>query len=70
MGKKLIELLERSVIVQGTLTVGVTASVIVMLFKQLPVPEMLWGLLGISWGFYFGTKSQMEVNHQARRIRE
>jgi len=55
------DLLAQSVIVQGVLTVGVTFFVCVLAVKQLPVEKEFWTLLGLAWGFYFGSKAQQQV---------
>jgi len=59
--KKFWELVQESVVVQGVLTVGVTALVCTMAYKGQPVPDNLWTLLGLAWGFYFGTKGQQAI---------
>lgn len=60
------DLLAQSVIVQGILTVGVTFFVCVLAVKQLPVEKEFWTLLGLAWGFYFGSKAQQQVTYMAR----
>ena len=59
---KVWDLVKESVIVQGALTLGTTAFVFVLLYKEIAVPDNLWTLLGLAWGFYFGTKGQQVVN--------
>lgn len=39
--------------VQGILALALTATLIYMLVAEIPTPDVLVGLLGTSWGFYF-----------------
>lgn len=39
--------------VQGILAMSLTGTLIYMLVGQITVPDVLIGLLGTSWGFYF-----------------
>lgn len=39
--------------VQGILATALTVTLIYMLVAQIPPPDVLVGLLGTSWGFYF-----------------
>jgi len=55
------DLMERSVIVQGLLTLGVTFFVCVLAVQQVPVEKEFWTLLGLAWGFYFGSKAQQQI---------
>lgn len=66
LGERILDLFASSVIVQGILTIGVTAVVCYMAILQIAIPEQLWTLLGLAWGFYFGTKFQQSVNVKAR----
>lgn len=64
---KFWEMVKESVIVQGVLTVGVTSVVCVMAYKGQTVPDNLWTLLGLAWGFYFGTKGQQALARAATK---
>lgn len=55
------DLMAESVIVQGLLTLGVTACVFIAIFSAIEVPKEVWTLLGLAWGFYFGGKSQIAI---------
>ena len=61
------DLLERSVIVQGILTLAVTGVVLYMAVAQLPVPVEVWTLAGLAWGFYFGTKAQQVLTSSIKK---
>jgi len=39
--------------IQGILALIVTISLIAFIAYQLVVPDQMWTLLGLSWGFYF-----------------
>ncbi len=60
-------LMKESVIVQGLLTLGVTGGVLAMSFMRYPVEREWWTLLGIAWGFYFGSKIQMSIEGYKRK---
>ena len=47
------EKFHRYVGVQGVLATALTGTLIYMLVAQLVIPDVLIGLLGTSWGFYF-----------------
>lgn len=59
---KFWDLLERSVIVQGVLTLMVTCVVCYLAVTGQEASQELWTLLGIAWGFYFGTKYQQSIS--------
>jgi len=60
------DLMERSVIVQGLLTLGVTFFVCVLAVKQVAVEKEFWTLLGLAWGFYFGSKAQQQITYMTK----
>lgn len=39
--------------VQGILCLLVTVFLLIFIAKQTPIPDQIWTLLGLSWGFYF-----------------
>jgi len=39
--------------VQGILSLALAGTLIYMMVAQLAIPDILIGLLGTSWGFYF-----------------
>ena len=55
------ELLAESVIVQGVLTLGVTFFVCILAYRGVEIEKEFWTLLGLAWGFYFGSKSQIAI---------
>jgi hypothetical protein len=42
--------------VSGLLAIATTVVVLVMAYQDLGVPRELWGLLGLVFGFFFGSK--------------
>ena len=39
--------------VQGVLALLLTLAMVGLLFLNREIPTEVWGLLGVSWGFYF-----------------
>ena len=39
--------------VQGVMAIVLTMTMIYMLVSQIPIPDVLIGLMGTTWGFYF-----------------
>jgi hypothetical protein len=64
------DLLERSIIIQGVVTLLFTITVVVMLIKSLPIANEVWIAYGAILGYWFGTKAQSELSYQARKARE
>ena len=48
--------------VQGVLAFLMTGTLIGLLFLQYEVPDVVVGLLGTSWGFYFAKNGTNVVN--------
>lgn len=61
------DLLSQSVIVQGTVTLALIATVIFLAVTGQPIPELVSSATLLTLGFYFGSKSQQTINHQLRR---
>jgi len=61
------DLLERSIIVQGLVTLLFVTTVCVMVATGKTVPQEMWIALGVVLGFWFGTKAQHEINLRANR---
>jgi hypothetical protein len=59
------DLLERSVIVQGLVTLLFTIVILVMLCLGRAIPDQVWIAFGAILGFWFGTKSQAEIQYHA-----
>lgn len=64
------DLLERSVIIQGMLTLLFAATVCALVLMSRPISGELWGALGVILGFWFGSKVQNEVHAAAKREQE
>lgn len=64
------DLLERSIIIQGLVTLLFTIVILTMLCIGRIVPQEVWIAYGAILGFWFGTKSQSELTYQARKARE
>lgn len=56
MMKKLLELIERSVILQAVITVMLIGCFVWLLAQGMPVPENLDRAVFLILGFYFGAK--------------
>jgi len=64
------DLLERSIIIQGSVTLLFTVVILTMLCIGRTIPQEVWIAFGAILGFWFGTKSQAEITYQARRARD
>ncbi len=53
---RFLDLLERSVIVQGLAMIGLTGTIIYLAIAEQPVPDLLRDITILSYGFYFGGK--------------
>lgn len=63
------ELLEKSVIFQGILVMGLTGAACYLWVSRQPVPDALVNLLLVIVGFFFGSKVQSSIEAQARAMR-
>lgn len=59
---KFWELFERSVILQGVITIGLLATMIYMWVACIEVPDALTQAFWVVLGFWFGSKVQHEAN--------
>jgi len=64
--QKFWELMEKSVLVQATVTAALVGTACYLWATGQPVPTLLAGTLGTALGFWFGTKSQQWINHKTR----
>ena len=64
--KRFLDLLERSVILQGTLTLVFAGVVVYLIVVDRPVPEIIGYALSTILGFYFRSKSQMQIEANTR----
>jgi len=67
--KRFLDLLERSVILQGTLTLVFAGVVVYLIVMDRPVPEIIGYALSTILGFYFGSKTQMQIEANAKAKR-
>lgn len=51
------QLLRESVLIQGTVTLGLVFACIYMVIAGQPIPEGLYNMTLLTLGFYFGAKS-------------
>jgi len=58
---KVLDLVERSVIVQGIVTLGLVGSDIYLAIASKPIPELLSQTTLLVLGFYFGSKLGIET---------
>jgi len=61
------DLLERSVIIQGAVTLAFVITICVLVGMSRVVPQEMWVALGLVLGFWFGSKVQNEVHAQERK---
>lgn len=56
MKTKFLELWQSSAIIQGSLALMMGATICYLAIAQVPIPDVLIGILGTIIGFYFGIK--------------
>jgi len=61
---KFWDLLERSIIFQGVLTVGTLVLIAYLFAAGRPVPTELWAIFGLIVGFFFGSKSEQALRRR------
>jgi len=54
--QKFLDLVERSVIVQGAAMIALTGTIIYLAVVKQPIPDLLRDLTLLTYGFYFGGK--------------
>jgi len=59
---KFWEVLKSSVIIQAAMALTLLGVISYMYIVGMDVPEMLTGFFGIILGYYFGTKSQQQID--------
>lgn len=64
---KFWELFERSVIVQGLITLGLVGTVCYMTVAGLEIPNELYTSLALVLGYYFGSKAQQVITASKAR---
>jgi len=64
---KFWELLERSIVIQSTMALGLLAVVIYLYLSGQEVPSTLLEVLWVVIGFYFGSKVENAKTHTAVR---
>lgn len=62
MLSRFLDLLERSVIVQGIVTTLVIGTMCYLFVIGRPIPEVLVTFASLILGYWFGTKSQNALN--------
>jgi hypothetical protein len=61
------DLMERSVIIQGIVTLAFVITICVLVAMSRVVPQEMWVALGLVLGFWFGSKVQTEEHAAARK---
>ena len=56
-----LELLCESVIIRGSLAILSLLLIGGLLLARLPIPGELWGLVGIAWGYFFGSGAHKDA---------
>lgn len=59
---KFLELVERSIIFQGFITIMVLATTCYLIMVSKPVPDGLWNADWLVMGFFFGSKLALARN--------
>ena len=63
---KFWELLEQSVLIQGTLALAFSGAIIAMYVTGKPVPQELVALVSLILGYFFGAKNAQSLERVAR----
>lgn len=66
--RKLVDLLEQSVLVQGLLTLVVTGAWLYLIVTGKPIPPELHAAVGIVMGFFFGAKQSIYAKNEAQKM--
>jgi hypothetical protein len=61
MSDKLYDLIVRGVLIQGLIALALVAAIVYLSVTGQGVPEILVGLTGLAFGFYFGGEAQARV---------
>jgi len=56
MGKKLLELLQSSVIISGALALGIAGAIVYLAVTGQPIPDVLATAFATIIGFFFGAR--------------
>ena len=67
---RLLDLFERSIIVQSIITLGLIGTLMYLWLSNLPVPDDLVSLGMLVMGYWFGSKVQNEIAHVERMRKE
>lgn len=67
---KFWELLEESVLIQAIMALAILLTIIYLVVKQLPVPDILTNGFLLILGFYFGSKTAVEAKKTAEYIKK
>lgn len=61
---KLLDLLEKSVLVQGSIALVLVITICVLALMQITVPSLLEYSVVLSLGFFFGAKSTLKPKQE------
>ena len=61
------ELLRESALMQGILALLLTVAILVLFFLGQPIPSELWGIVGLVYGYYFGSDKRAAVLRALRK---
>ena len=62
----MVELLRESVLVQATLALLLSGTIVYLVVVGQPIPETLLSAFWAVLGFYFGSKVQQAIDHSGR----
>lgn len=63
---KFWELLEGSTLIQAIMALGLLGTIIYLVARQMPVPDILTNGFLLILGFYFGSKATVEAKKLAK----
>ncbi len=64
---RFLDLLERSIIVQGLTMLALTGVIIYLAIADQPIPDLVRDLTVLSFGFYFGGKIENSKSRLLKR---
>ena len=69
LGTRLLDLLEKSVIFSGVITIGIIGAICYLAVTGRPIPETLMNAAMIIVGFFFGARSSKAAADERAEVR-
>ena len=70
LGTKLLDLLEKSVIFSGVITIGIIGAICYLAVTGRPIPETLTNAAMVIVGFFFGARSSKAAADERSDVRK